>query len=74
MLDYDYDFQNYLANALEEPDSSIPTGVMDINSGVVSVRYYNLQGIEIPTPVQGVNIVVREYNNGKRTVSKVLFK
>ncbi|MBO4722288.1 MAG: starch-binding protein [Muribaculaceae bacterium] len=74
LLDYDYDFQNYLAHALEEPSSNIPTGVVDINNGLIAVRYYNLQGIELATPTQGVNIVVREYDNGKCTVSKVLFK
>ena len=74
LMDYDYDFQNYLAYALDEPTSNISTGVENINSGVIAVRYYNLQGIEIATPTQGVNIVVREYDNGLRTVSKVLFK
>ncbi|MBR5639558.1 MAG: chitobiase/beta-hexosaminidase C-terminal domain-containing protein [Muribaculaceae bacterium] len=74
LLDYDYDFQNYLAYAVDEPTSNIPTGVVDINNGVIAVRYYNLQGIEIASPTQGVNIVVREYDNGRHTVSKVLFK
>lgn len=69
--DYDYDFQNYVANALDSP--TIPTGIDNINlSNVKSVRYYNIAGIESATPFQGINIVVMEMNDGSKKTVKVI--
>ena len=57
LKDYDFDFQNYIANALIAP--STPTGIEELNlSNVKSVRYYNVAGIESDVPFQGVNIEV----------------
>ncbi len=69
--DYDYDFQNYLGNMLVMP--SAPTAIEDVNaSSVKSVRYYNIAGIESSTPFQGVNIVVREMNDGSKVTTKIV--
>ena len=69
--DYDYDFQNYLGNMLVMP--SAPTAIEDVNaSSVKSVRYYNIAGIESSTPFQGVNIVVREMNDGSKVATKIV--
>jgi alpha-amylase len=73
LMDYDYDFQNYIANALDEPTSNIPTGVDNLKiNNVKRVRYYNAAGIESDTPFQGVNIMVIEMTDGtKKTVKLV---
>ena len=39
---------------------------------VTSVKYYNVQGIESATPFDGVNIVVKTYEDGSKTTSKIL--
>ena len=69
--DYDFDFQNYIANSLIPP--STPTGIDNLNlSNVKSVRYYNVAGIESNTPFKGINIVVMEMTDGsKKTVKAV---
>ncbi len=69
--DYDFDFQNYIANSLIPP--STPTGIDNLNlSNVKSVRYYNVAGIESVTPFKGINIVVMEMTDGsKKTVKAV---
>ncbi len=60
----------------EQLDSDPTTAISDVNvdSGkeLVSVRYYNLMGVESKTPFEGVNIVVRDYSDGSRTTTKVL--
>jgi len=48
------------------------TGIENLTTGVKSVRYYNLQGIESATPFQGVNIVVKEMTDGSKSTSKVV--
>lgn len=54
--------------------SDTPTGVERLESGaqVVSVKYYNMMGVESDVPFKGVNIVVTTYDNGTRTTSKIL--
>lgn len=74
LMDYDYEFQNYVANALYEPTSNIPTGVEDLKiDNVKSVRYINAAGIESATPFKGVNIVVMEMTDGSQKIVKKLF-
>ena len=71
LKDYDFDFQNYIANALIAP--STPTGIEELNlSNVKSVRYYNLAGIESDVPFQGVNIEVITYKDGSSTSRKIM--
>ena len=70
--DYDYPFQNYVANALYEPESNIATGVESVRTTVKSVRYINAAGLESDTPFQGVNIVVTEMADGTKKVTKML--
>lgn len=71
LMDYDYDFQNYLAYALVMP--STPTAIENINlDNVKSVRYYNVAGVESATPFQGVNIVVMEMTDGTTKAVKVV--
>ncbi len=38
----------------------------------VSVRYYNLAGVESAEPFKGVNIKVTTYSDGSRTTEKVI--
>lgn len=71
LMDYDYDFQNYLAYALVMP--STPTAIENINlDNVKAVRYYNVAGVESATPFQGVNIVVMEMTDGTTKAVKVV--
>ena len=49
------------------------TGIENLNmSNVKGVRYFNLQGVESTTPFQGVNIVVKEMNDGSKITSKIV--
>ena len=50
------------------------TGVQTVETtgNIVSVKYYNMMGIESNVPFKGVNIVVTTYNDGSRTTTKVL--
>lgn len=55
--------------------TSPSTGINTISAGkgeVKAVRYYNLMGVESATPFDGVNIVVKEFNDGTRETSKVV--
>ena len=71
LMDYDFDFQNYIANVLVAPTT--PTGIENLDTtNAVSVRYYNLQGIESATPFNGVNVVVMQMNDGSKKVVKVI--
>lgn len=55
-------------------DDSIVTPIENVNTHRQLVRtiYFNLNGIESDRPFQGVNIVVKEYNDGTRSASKVI--
>lgn len=48
------------------------TGIDDIEGAadVVSIRYYNLQGVESATPFDGMNVVVKQLSNGQKVVTK----
>lgn len=49
------------------------TGIAGIAAGdVKSVRYFNLQGVELRAPADGINIIVIEHTDGSITTSKVL--
>lgn len=52
------------------------TAINDIDNDaqVVNTRYYNTLGVESATPFDGVNIVVKELDNGKKTVTKQLMR
>jgi len=54
--------------------SDTPTGVERLESGaqVVSVKYYNMMGVESDVPFKGINIMVTNYDNGISTRSKIL--
>ena len=54
--------------------SDIPTGISTIYGKMepVSVKYYNAAGVESDHPFKGVNIVVKQYENGNREVVKVI--
>ncbi len=50
-----------------------PQAIDNINmENVKAVRFYNMQGIESATPFHGVNIVVREMNDGTKNVTKMV--
>lgn len=52
---------------------NVPEAIDAINmENVKAVRYYNVAGVESATPFQGVNIVVREMNDGSKSVIKVV--
>ena len=49
------------------------TGIDSISmENVKAVRFYNAAGVESSTPFQGVNIVVREMNDGSKSIIKVV--
>ncbi|MBQ3324972.1 MAG: chitobiase/beta-hexosaminidase C-terminal domain-containing protein [Muribaculaceae bacterium] len=51
----------------------VKTGIDSISmENVKSVRFYNAAGVESATPFNGVNIVVREMNDGSKSVIKVV--
>lgn len=56
--------------------SRVNTGIesVDANAQVVNTRYYNTLGVESAQPFNGMNIVVKELSNGKKTTTKQLFK
>ena len=54
--------------------ASRPTGIYDVNAGkaVESVKYYNAAGLESAAPFQGVNIMVKKFQDGSTQVLKVV--
>jgi hypothetical protein len=52
----------------------IPTSVKSVADAkeVVSIRYYNVMGMESERPFEGVNIVVTHYSDGSSSTFKVL--
>ena len=50
------------------------TGVKNVavDRAVVSVRYYNIMGLESKKPFEGINIVVTTYSDGTRLTKKIL--
>lgn len=76
LMDYDYPFQNYTikATSVEEVDPSTGVTSIFLEDGVKSVRYYNAAGVESNVPFQGVNIVVKEMNDGSKVATKVVVK
>lgn len=65
-------FQNYVLFPLAS--LGIATAIDDVNanSGISSVRYFNVAGVESATPFDGVNIVVTTHNDGSITTAKVI--
>lgn len=51
----------------------VVTGIDDINTQVVGVKYYNLNGVMSETPHDGVNIVVEILDNGTTKSHKQVF-
>lgn len=53
---------------------NVATEINSINGKMepVSVKYYNAAGVESDHPFKGVNIVVKQYENGNREVVKVI--
>ena len=50
-----------------------PQAIDNINmENVKAIRYYNVAGVESASPFQGINIVVREMNDGSKSVSKMV--
>ena len=51
-----------------------PTAVKNVTDAkqVVSVRYFNVMGMESEKPFEGVNIVVTSYSDGSISTYKVL--
>ena len=75
LLDYDYNFQNYVLIVLKAEGVPSPTAIDDITAaqGVKSVKFFNMTGVESSTPFPGVNIVVKEMNDGSKVVVKQQF-
>ena len=61
-----------------DPDPDIPVCIRNVydltqsNGEVVSVTYYNLQGVQSSRPFNGINIVVTRYSNGTTSTTKIL--
>ena len=73
---YDYPFQNYTIKVTDVTEESTPTAINGIflEEGVKSVRFYNAAGIESNVPFNGLNIVVKEMNDGSRVTTKAIIK
>ena len=74
MMDYDYPFQNYkllVTDVTEEPPTTAINNIY-LEEGVKSVRFYNAAGVESNVPFPGVNIVVKEMNDGSKVTTKVI--
>lgn len=76
LMDYDYPFQNYKLLVLDADENDVPTAIdgVFLEEGVKSVRYFNAAGIESNVPFQGVNIIVKEMNDGTIVTTKALIK
>ena len=74
MMDYDYPFQNYkllVTDVTEVPPTTAINNIY-LEEGVKSVRFYNAAGVESNVPFPGVNIVVKEMNDGSKVTTKVI--
>lgn len=57
-----------------EIKSQAATGVTDIDAPVTSVRYFNLQGVEVKNPESGSFVIKVEQKNGARKATKMFVK
>jgi hypothetical protein len=57
----------------DDPDDSGVTTV-SVDDGVVSVQYYNLQGIPVNNPTQGIFIKVEVHADGRHVSNKVILQ
>jgi hypothetical protein len=57
----------------DDPDDSGVTTV-SVDDGVVSVQYYNLQGIPVNNPTQGIFIKVEVHADGRHISNKVILQ
>lgn len=59
---------------LDLPEGGHPTAVREVNAGkqVLSIRYYNVMGVEATQPFDGVNIIVTRYTDGSSSAIKVI--
>lgn len=60
-----------------DPDDEIPTFIKGIYTNtshgeIVSVTYYNAQGMKSDKPFDGINIIVTRYSDGTATTTKVM--
>lgn len=56
-------------------NGEIITGTTEIiETSVKNVLYYNMQGISCEKPFEGVNIVVTEYSDGNKKITKQIYK
>lgn len=76
LMDYDYPFQNYKLLVLDVTEEPIPTAINGVflKEGVKSVRYFNAAGVESNVPFQGINIIVKEMNDGSKVTTKAIIK
>lgn len=57
-----------------EIKSQAATGVTDIDAPATSVRYFNLQGVEVKNPESGSFVIKVEQKNGVRKATKMFVK
>ena len=57
-----------------EIKSQAATGVTDIDAPATSVRYFNLQGVEVKNPESGSFVIKVEQKNGARKATKMFVK
>lgn len=50
------------------------TSITNVEPSAKKVIYYNTQGIQSSTPHDGLNIVVTEFENGTKNISKQIYK
>ena len=59
-----------MATAIETINADKAAGMRTLKA----TRYYNMMGVELSTPFQGVNIIVKEYTDGSRESSKAIMR
>jgi len=81
----EYDVYGVLGSYYGTPQL-LPMGVVNVNEGTVTdnidvvdnsikkVTYINTQGIQSSKPFDGLNIVVTEFENGTKNISKQIYK
>lgn len=63
---------DYIVKVDKTGDNVTAINVVEVTKNVSNVKYYNMQGIESATPFQGVNIMVKTYEDGTTSTSKIV--
>lgn len=74
IMDIHYDEVQILPMGFEDENGTVTDNIDVIAKGIKSVKYYDVRGIVSDTPFEGVNIVVKEYSDGTKKITKQIYK